>query len=261
MKNQCKFSVKSGGHNANPGANSINGGVSIDLGGLKSVSLAADRSHVSLGSGATWGLAYDTLINEKIGFPGGVCGEVGVGGPSLGGGQSVYQARKGWIIDNVLNYEVVLGSGEIVQANQKQHPDLFKALKGGNTNLGIMTRADIAAFDSDGVWTAANYVSLNGPTANRTVMLDKITHAMVNLVKGNNEELDTEVQLLALYPAGAGLLGQVGVAGLTNSANVDSPPAAKEFIDLPNRVSFESEHSNMSTYAHHNSLLLPAGYR
>lgn len=216
---------------------------------------------MSLGSGATWGLAYDKLVNEKIGFPGGVCGEVGVGGPSLGGGQSVFQAKKGWIIDNILNYEVVLGSGEIVQANERHHRDLFKALKGGNTNLGIMTRADIAAFDFDGLWTAANYVGLNGPTVNRTVMLDKITHAMVNLVKGNNEELDTEVQLLVLYAAGTGILGQVAAAGLTNAANVASPPAAKEFLDLPNRVSFESEHSNMSTYAQHNSKLLPAGYR
>lgn len=262
VKNHCQFSVKSGGHNANPGANSIDGGVSIDLSGLNSVVLASDRSHVSLGSGATWGLAYDTLSHESIGFPGGVCGQVGVGGPSLGGGQSIFQARKGWIIDNVINYEVVLASGKIVNANQTANSDLFKALKGGNTNFGIMTRADIASFDFDGVWIGTNYVAINGLAANRTVMLDKLTQAMVNLVKGSNEEKETLVQLLVLYPSGPlGVLAQVAGIGLTNAANIANPPAADEFLNLPNRVSFQSEHSNMSAYGHHNTQLLPAGAR
>ncbi|KAJ6784908.1 hypothetical protein PWT90_02381 [Aphanocladium album] len=262
VKNKCQFSVKSGGHNANPGSNSIDGGVSIDLSKLNMVVLSADRSHVRLGSGATWGLAYDTLANENIGFPGGVCGEVGVGGPSLGGGQSIFQARKGWIVDNVLNYEVVLASGQIVNANQTNHADLFKALKGGNTNFGVMTHADIASFDFDGVWIGTNYVAINGLEAPRKVMLDKLTRAMVNLVSGSNEEKDTLVQLLVLYPSSPlGFLAHVAGIGLTNAANVASPPAAEEFLALPNRVSFQSEHSNMSAYAHHNTQLLPAGAR
>ncbi|KAJ3498437.1 hypothetical protein NLG97_g1122 [Lecanicillium saksenae] len=262
VKNKCQFSVKSGGHNANPGSNSIDRGVSIDLSKLNTVVLSADRSHVRLGSGATWGLAYDTLVNENIGFPGGVCGEVGVGGPSLGGGQSIFQARKGWIVDNILNYEVVLASGEIVNANQTSLPDLFKALKGGNTNFGIMTHADVASFDFDGVWIGTNYVAINGLAAPRAVMLDKLTRAMVNLVSGSNEEKETLVQLLVLYPSGPlGFLAHVAGIGLTNAANVANPPAAEEFLALPNRISFQSEHSNMSAYAHHNTQLLPSGAR
>jgi hypothetical protein len=33
--------------------------------------------------------------------------------------------------DTVVNYEIVLANGSIVEANEKSHPDLFWALKGG----------------------------------------------------------------------------------------------------------------------------------
>ena len=48
--------------------------------------------------------------------------------------------------DNVENFEVVLSSGETVNANQDQHVDLWIALKGGSSNFGIVTRFDIRTF-------------------------------------------------------------------------------------------------------------------
>lgn len=45
-----------------------------------------------------------------------------------------------------MNYEVVLADGQVVNSNAKQNPDLFKALKGGSGNFGIVTRFDFAAF-------------------------------------------------------------------------------------------------------------------
>ena len=48
--------------------------------------------------------------------------------------------------DNVENFEVVLSSGEIVNANQDQNTDLWIALKGGSSNFGIVTRFDIRTF-------------------------------------------------------------------------------------------------------------------
>lgn len=53
---------------------------------------------------------------------------------------------------NILNHarltgpQVVLGNGEIVEANNKTNPDLFTALKGSQNNLAIITRLDIVAF-------------------------------------------------------------------------------------------------------------------
>ena len=49
--------------------------------------------------------------------------------------------------DSILNFEVVLASGEIVNANATSNPDLFHALKGGNNNFGVVTRFDLAVFE------------------------------------------------------------------------------------------------------------------
>ncbi len=86
------------------------------------------------------------MSDQGVGFPGGLCGTTGVGGVTLGGGQSIFFAEKGWVVDSVLNYEVVLASGQIVNANATCHCDLYRALKGGGSNFGIVTRVDIKTF-------------------------------------------------------------------------------------------------------------------
>ena len=60
-----------------------------------------------------------------------------------------FSGEMGFVADNVINYEVVLASGEIVNANEKEHADLWQALKGGSNNFGIVTRFDIRAAEHD----------------------------------------------------------------------------------------------------------------
>lgn len=48
--------------------------------------------------------------------------------------------------------QIVLGSGEIVNANSKERPDLFQVLKGGSNNFGIVTRFDLRAFEQGQMW-------------------------------------------------------------------------------------------------------------
>ncbi|KAG7103630.1 putative FAD-linked oxidoreductase like protein [Verticillium longisporum] len=59
---------------------------------------------------------------------------------------SFHSGRRGFACDDVVNYEVVLADGSIVNANKRVNPRLFKALKGGSSNFGIVTRFDMAAF-------------------------------------------------------------------------------------------------------------------
>lgn len=70
---------------------------------------------------------------------GGRIGNTGVGGLILGGGLSYMSAQYGWSASSVLAYEVVLADGSIATASATEHEDLFKALKGGGTNFGIVT--------------------------------------------------------------------------------------------------------------------------
>lgn len=71
---------------------------------------------------------------------------------SFPGGVSFFSGRYGFACDNIATYEVVLGNGSIVTATQTRNPRLFRALKGGNNNFGIVTRFDANLFHQDAFW-------------------------------------------------------------------------------------------------------------
>lgn len=74
---------------------------------------------------------------------------------------SWHGAKLGFSCDHIVNYEVVLADGRIIQANASENADLFLVLKGGACNFGIVTRFDYATFDqpADGLWAGVRIVS------------------------------------------------------------------------------------------------------
>lgn len=57
----------------------------------------------------------------------------------------------------MINYEVVLASGETVQANAHENPDLWISLRGGANNFGIVTRYDLRTFPQGPFWGGSVY--------------------------------------------------------------------------------------------------------
>lgn len=148
----CQFAVRSGGHNSIPGASSISDGVNIDLGLMNSTTYHTENDTATVQSGALWGSVYSTLDELGVMVVGGRSASVGTGGLVLGGGNSFYAARKGLVCDNVAQFEIVLGNGEIVHANNQDRSDLFQALKGGGNNFGIVTAMDLKTFEGGPLW-------------------------------------------------------------------------------------------------------------
>ncbi|KAL9115846.1 MAG: hypothetical protein Q9227_000214 [Pyrenula ochraceoflavens] len=135
--------VRSGGHSF-PYSNNIANGVTIDLGMMNGSYYNPNTNLASVEPGATWkDVCYNLLHNGNVTVTGGRDGGVGVGGFLLGGGNSYYAGRTGLGCDTVVNFEVVLANGSIVEANAKNNPALCKALKGGGLNFGIVTRCDL----------------------------------------------------------------------------------------------------------------------
>lgn len=147
-----QFAVRSGGHMQNAASNNITEGVTIDLGHLKSVKYDEESKIASLQPGARWRDVYGVLEPAGVTVPGGRFGDVGVGGYLLGGGISYFNPRVGFACDSIIRYEIVLANGDLVEASEKDHPDLFIALKGGGNNLGIVTRFDMQTFENPKLW-------------------------------------------------------------------------------------------------------------
>ncbi|KAF7538707.1 hypothetical protein G7054_g2752 [Neopestalotiopsis clavispora] len=146
------WAVRCGGHMAWGPAADIHDGVTIDLGLMNKTEYDSDTKVARIQGGSLWQDVYSTLEEFGVTAPGGRTSTVGVGGFTLGGGNNFFSGKVGFACDNIVNYEIVLASGEIVQANSEQNADLWKALKGGASNFGIVTRFDIQAFEQGNIY-------------------------------------------------------------------------------------------------------------
>lgn len=248
----CSFAIKSGGHNANPKFNNIDNGVTLDLKLLNTAELSADKSYVTLGAGTTMGQAYAAVANTGYAFPGGICDGVGVGGIATGGGQSFFLPKVGWVVDNILNYEVVLASGEVVEANQTTRSDLYKALKGGSTNFGIVTKVDVAAFPHDGFWGGQLIVPATNLT--NTQVLERVSQ----FTTANNEHIDAAVMIVGMYGADGHRIVDIGLAATDNNPN---PEILAPFFEVGPEVLNTVGHKSLVDFVHEVSQPMPNGLR
>lgn len=71
---------------------------------------------------------------------------------TISGGLSYFYYARGFICDYIFDYEIVLASGEIINANAETNSDLWVALKGGGINFGIVTRFKFSVFEQGNLW-------------------------------------------------------------------------------------------------------------
>ncbi|KAI8625042.1 hypothetical protein F5Y19DRAFT_451994 [Xylariaceae sp. FL1651] len=243
----CNFAVRGHGHAAAAGFANIDGGVTIDMTSLTSLSLSDDGSVVSVGAGARWIDVYAYLDPFNVQVAGGRNGQVGVGGLLVGGGISHFSARAGWSCDNVVNFEVALANGQLINANKSHNADLWRALKGGSNNFGIVTRYDIATFAQDDL----SVTLITNDISQRSAVFDAFT----NIANSSDFDPYTALAVEMYFNSSSGLWVISNEAVYTKP--VPNPPVFDELVAIPS-LSKTSRITSLPTYA--NSSIIPQTY-
>jgi len=132
------LAIRGGGHNG-AGLGTVEGGLVVDLSALKSIDVDPQARTARVGGGCTWAEVDNATGAYGLATPSGIISTTGVGGLTLGGGLGHLTRRHGLTIDNLLEAELVLASGEVVRASTDENADLFWAIRGGGGNFGVVT--------------------------------------------------------------------------------------------------------------------------
>lgn len=156
-------------------------------------------------------------------MPGGRVDQVGVGGLLLGGGLSFYAGRDGFACDNVVAYEVVLADGSIVTAKADEHEDLFRVLKGGSSNFGIVTRFTLKTKPAGPVWGGLGLRPVD--------CLPAAAKALESFTASIKDDPDSTTIFVAAHQPKFG--GDAIMTLCFNAAGVEKPKAFDGFFALP----------------------------
>ena len=134
-----ELAVRSGGHST-AGHGTCDGGIVVDLSGMRALDIDAEGQTAWAEAGLTAG-EYTTAAGARglaTGF--GDTASVGIGGITLGGGIGYLARKYGLTIDDLVAADVVTADGRIRRVDADNDPDLFWAIRGGGGNFGIVTR-------------------------------------------------------------------------------------------------------------------------
>jgi FAD/FMN-containing dehydrogenase len=137
-QNNLVLAVRGGGHNI-AGNALCDGGLVIDLSAMKSVRVDPAARTARVEAGATLGEFDAEAQAFGLATPLGINSTTGVAGLTLGGGFGWLSRKLGLSIDNLLSADVVTAAGKLVQASERENPDLFWAIRGGGGNFGVVT--------------------------------------------------------------------------------------------------------------------------
>jgi len=139
------LAIRAGG-NGLAGRATTQGGLIIDLGLMRSVSIDVERRTARVEPGALAGDVLLETVPHGLSPVSGTRARIGFVGAALFNGQGYLAPRYGNACDNVLSAELVLPDGRFVHASPDQNKDLFWAIRGSGDSFGVVTSLEVALF-------------------------------------------------------------------------------------------------------------------
>jgi len=268
QRHHCVLTCHS--HTPFAGAANIQDGVTIDLRAINEITLSPDRASVAIGTGNRWLDVYSELQSQGLSTSGGRVATVGVGGLVTGGGISFFSPRYGMVCDvserrhnssahcanshqNVIDFEVVLASGEIVHANQNSNSDLYKALKGGSSNFGIVTKFTMKTFVQGPFWGGLVFHRVTAATRSRMfTFFERFT---------NSTTYDPYAAFINSYSY-VPIIGWLSASDVEYTKPEANPPVFRDFLfDDPLSILNTMRISNLTDFADEIAKINPDGSR
>ncbi|RYP26836.1 hypothetical protein DL768_011554 [Monosporascus sp. mg162] len=212
------------GQQATPGVANVRHGLTIHLRNLRGIEIDADKKIVSVAAGERMGKVYETVMAAGLGVVGNRHSSGGIGGDAVQAGLSYFSYARGFVCDNVVNYEIVLASGEIVNANAETNRDLWIALKGGGNNFGIVTRFDLSVFEQGQLWGGKIFYFQNSFSGQIQSLVDYLH---------NQNDVDVHICVSLGYAAA---LGDIMCMNDIFCLNPEKPKALEPFADIQPQI-------------------------
>lgn len=134
---RLEVAVRGGGHNV-AGRAVVDGGLMIDLSGMKGVRVDARAGTAWAQAGVNWAELNRETQFHGLATTGGVVSTTGIAGLTLGGGIGWLMGKYGLALDNLASVELVTADGRALRASADENDDLFWAVRGGGGNLGVV---------------------------------------------------------------------------------------------------------------------------
>jgi FAD/FMN-containing dehydrogenase len=131
-------SVRGGGHSV-AGKSVCDGGLMIDMSGMKGIRVDPARRTVRAETGLTLGEFDRETQAFGLATTLGTVSKTGISGLTLGAGWGHLHGKYGLALDNVISLDVVTADGRLLTANPSENEELFWSLRGSGGNLGIVT--------------------------------------------------------------------------------------------------------------------------
>jgi len=177
-----------GGGHSRLGYGMCDGGVVIDLSGMKRVEVDASKRVARVEAGALVRDLDEATQRFGLATTSGGCPTVGVAGLTLGGGEGRLDSKYGLACDNLLSAQLVTVDGKQIEVSENSNPDLFWAIRGGGGNFGVLTALEYQLHPVGEV--------LSGALTYPVGRIPELLQAFVRFIAGAPDEMSAFAQLL-----------------------------------------------------------------